>query len=210
MCFSDIGRRWRFSYKKRCFFILYRTSGAPRNKNIRSIYSECHFGYSSNFHRYHLSVYSAPSTGNAITLAPVRIYHRTEYRGFSWCEWRVILGRRGRCVMCYVVMFIQSHILFCVYVSQSVSKISSPIIGLFQYTAWPRKNGKVYFPQNVDAITNISVWGNFSWEKKWYQDHQLRFSSLFSRAHFVRQCRGLKFSIISLNLTWKNATFGLP
>ena len=64
------------------------------------------------------------------------------------------------------------------------------------YTGWPRKNGMAYFPQYVDAITGISVWGNFSWEK-WYQDQQFWFSTLFSRAHFVRQCWGPKFSIYS-------------
>ena len=25
-----------------------------------------------------------------------------------------------------------------------------------------KKNGTAYFPQHVDGITNISVWGNFS------------------------------------------------
>ena len=29
----------------------------------------------------------------------------------------------------------------------------------------------LYFPQYVDAITGISVWGNLSW-KKLYQDQQ--------------------------------------
>ena len=64
------------------------------------------------------------------------------------------------------------------------------------YTGWPIKNRMAYFPQYVDAITGISVWGNFSWEK-WYQDHKFWFSSLFSRAHFVRQCRGPKISLLS-------------
>ena len=66
------------------------------------------------------------------------------------------------------------------------------------YTGWPRKNRTGYFPQYVDAITGISVWGNFSWEK-WYQDQQFLFSSLFSRAHFVRQCQGPQFSLFSFN-----------
>ena len=60
------------------------------------------------------------------------------------------------------------------------------------------KNRTAYSPQYVDAITGISVWGNFSWEK-WNQDQQFWFSSWFSRAHFVRQCRGPKFSLFSLN-----------
>ena len=30
------------------------------------------------------------------------------------------------------------------------------------------KNGTAYFPQNLDRITNISVWGIFFWEN-WYQ-----------------------------------------
>ena len=34
----------------------------------------------------------------------------------------------------------------------------------FSYTGWPIKNGTAYFPQYVDAITSISVWGNF-WEQ---------------------------------------------
>ena len=46
------------------------------------------------------------------------------------------------------------------------------------YTGWPRKNRTAYFPQHVDAIIGISVWGNFSWQK-WYQDHQCWFSRLF-------------------------------
>ena len=29
------------------------------------------------------------------------------------------------------------------------------------YTGWPNKNGTAYFPQYVDAITGISVRGNF-------------------------------------------------
>ena len=41
----------------------------------------------------------------------------------------------------------------------------------------------------VDAMTGISVWGNFSW-KKMNQDQQFWFSSWYSRAHFVRQCWG--------------------
>ena len=42
------------------------------------------------------------------------------------------------------------------------------------YTGWPRKtwNGIMI------AITGISVWGNLSWEKKWYQNHS-RFGSVF-------------------------------
>ena len=32
----------------------------------------------------------------------------------------------------------------------------------------PEKNRTAYFPQYVEAITGISVWGKFSWEK-WYQ-----------------------------------------
>ena len=60
------------------------------------------------------------------------------------------------------------------------------------------KNGTAYFPQYVDAITSISVWGHFSWEKL-YQDQQFWFSSLFSRVRFVRQCRGPKLSLFSLN-----------
>ena len=35
------------------------------------------------------------------------------------------------------------------------------------YTGWPRKNRTGYFPQYVDAIAGINLWGNFSWEK-WY------------------------------------------
>ena len=66
------------------------------------------------------------------------------------------------------------------------------------YTGWPRKNRTGYFPQYVDTITGISVWGNFSWEK-WYQDQPFWFSSIFfPTAHFVRQCRSPK-SIFSLN-----------
>ena len=51
----------------------------------------------------------------------------------------------------------------------------SCILNLTQFmnhnTGWPRKNGTGYFPHYVDAITGISVWDNFSWEK-WYQDQQ--------------------------------------
>ena len=62
------------------------------------------------------------------------------------------------------------------------------------------KNRTAYIHHNVDAITGISVWGNFTWEKL-YQEQQFCFSSLFSRAHFVRQCRGPKFSLFSLTYT---------
>ena len=64
-------------------------------------------------------------------------------------------------------------------------------VKMYMYTGWPRKNGTGYFPQYVDAITDISVWGNFSWEK-WFQVQQFWFSS-FSSAHFVRQCREVKW-----------------
>ena len=70
-------------------------------------------------------------------------------------------------------------------------KISHAVI----YTGWPRKKRMAYFLRYVDAITDISVWGNFSWDK-WYQDHKFWFSSLFSREHFVRQCRDPKMPII--------------
>ena len=55
------------------------------------------------------------------------------------------------------------------------------------------------FHQYVDAITG--VYEVTSPEKKLYQDHQFWFSSLFSRAHFVRQCRGPKFSLRLFSLT---------
>ena len=75
---------------------------------------------------------------------------------------------------------------------------ASPI----SYTGWPNKNGMPYFPWYVDAITGISVWGNF-WEKL-YQDNKFWFSYLFSRAHFVRQRRSPKCSLFSLNYPWTN------
>ena len=43
--------------------------------------------------------------------------------------------------------------------------------------ATQKRNG--ILPQYVDAITGISVWGDFSSEK-WYQNQQFWFSSLFS------------------------------
>ena len=65
-------------------------------------------------------------------------------------------------------------------------------------TGWPRKNGTAYFPQYVDAITGISVWEATSPEKN---DTKISnfgsISSLFSRAHFVRQCWGPKFFLFS-------------
>ena len=67
-----------------------------------------------------------------------------------------------------------------------------------QYTGWPRRNGTGYFPQYVDAITDVSVWGNCSLDK-WYQDQQFGFSSLLSRVRFVRQFRSPKFFLFSLN-----------
>ena len=33
------------------------------------------------------------------------------------------------------------------------------------YTGWPRKNGTAYFPQYLDAITGITVYGVTSPEK---------------------------------------------
>ena len=75
---------------------------------------------------------------------------------------------------------------------------------VIHYTGWPpQKWYSIYFPQYVDAITGISVWGNL-WEK-WYQDQQFWFSSLFSRSHFVRQCQAPNLSLFSLNKMWMNA-----
>ena len=81
--------------------------------------------------------------------------------------------------------------------------ISETIMSQFYYsgTQCEGRNGRVLFIQGGPVkknrtITGISVWGNFSWEK-WYQDQQVWFSSLFSTAHFVRQCRGPKFSLFS-------------
>ena len=37
---------------------------------------------------------------------------------------------------------------------------SSPLV--MHHTGWPIKNGTAYFPQYVDAMTSISVCGNFS------------------------------------------------
>ena len=65
------------------------------------------------------------------------------------------------------------------------------------YTGWPIKT-KRHTSHNYEDAIIISVWGNFSWEG-WYQDQQFGFSSLFSRAHFVRQCRVPIFSLFSLN-----------
>ena len=39
------------------------------------------------------------------------------------------------------------------------------VLTMSSYTGWPRKNGTAYFPQYMDAITGISVWGNLSWDK---------------------------------------------
>ena len=66
------------------------------------------------------------------------------------------------------------------------------------YRVAQQKRNGIYFPQNMDAITNISLYEVISPEEKWYQDQQF-WVSLFSRAHFVRQCRGQKFSLFSLN-----------
>ena len=95
--------------------------------------------------------------------------------------------------------------LYWLYTSPKLkSYIAEPSDSFSYYTGWPRENGMAYFPQYVDAITDISVWGNFSWEKL-YQDQLFWFSNFISRAHFVRQCRGPKFSICSLNEGWMNA-----
>ena len=85
------------------------------------------------------------------------------------------------------------------YINPHLGVGSSQNVTWKPYTGWPRKNRKGILPQDVDAITAISVWGNFSWEK-WYQDHQFWFSSLFSS-------QDPKFSLFSLNYVWMNATW---
>ena len=94
----------------------------------------------------------------------------------------------------------------CIYVCNSNCYDSAYKI----YTGWPpppsKKNRTAYFPQHVDVITVINVWGNFSWEK-WYQGHKCWFSSLFSRAHFVRQCWGQNISLFRRKwMTFRPAT----
>ena len=44
---------------------------------------------------------------------------------------------------------------------------------VLKYTGWPRKTepSTKYFPQYVDAITGISIWGNFLWEKLMNECH---------------------------------------
>ena len=79
------------------------------------------------------------------------------------------------------------HICWCIYRTLCYES----------YTGWAIKNGTAYFQQYRDAIIGIGVWDNFSWEKL-YQDQQFWFSSLSSREHFVRQYRGLKFSLSAL------------
>ena len=79
-----------------------------------------------------------------------------------------------------------------------MAALSNPQPCMYTYTGRPSKHGMGYFLQYVDAITGISVWGNSSWEKR-YQYQQFWFNNMFSRAHFVRQCRGPKFSLFSLN-----------
>ena len=76
-------------------------------------------------------------------------------------EWHLGIDKEPTCSMMYST----------VYVHWFVSNSSL-------YTGWPRKNKTGYFPQCVDAITDISVWGNFSWEK-WYPNQQFWFSSCF-------------------------------
>ena len=95
----------------------------------------------------------------------------------------------------HVIIYIQ---FLCILQFHQKLKPRTELFFFFKYTGWPRKNETAYFPQYVDVITGISNWGNFSWEKL-YQDHQFWFSSLFSRTHFVRQCRDPKFPLFSLN-----------
>ena len=47
-------------------------------------------------------------------------------------------------------------------------------------------------------------------EEKWYQDQQFWFSSLFSMAHFVRQCRVPNFPLFSLKQDANECHFCLP
>ena len=69
---------------------------------------------------------------------------------------------------------------------QAIEYLCCRIIHVYT-TGWPNKNRMAYFPWYKDAITAISGWCIFSWEL-WNQDQQFWFSSLFSMAHFVRQC----------------------
>ena len=77
------------------------------------------------------------------------------------------------------------------------STLSSNLILEKYYTGRPIKKRTAYFLQYVDRIISIGVRGNLSWEKG-YQNQQFWFSSLFSMAHFVRQCRVPKFPLLSL------------
>ena len=71
--------------------------------------------------------------------------------------------------------------------------------GTTRYTGWPRKKWDGILPA-IGGCNNWyqCIWVIFSWEK-WYQNQPFWFSSLFSRAHFVRQCRGPNFFLFSLN-----------
>ena len=114
-----------------------------------------------------------------------------------------IMGGLFWCITVTSLPHIMYVLVSCPY-RQNVKIILLPCRAIFRVSpendiqGGPEKNGTEYFPRYVDTLTNISVWDNLSWEK-WYQDEQDWISSLFSRAHFVKQCRGLKFSHSSLN-----------
>ena len=70
-------------------------------------------------------------------------------------------------------------------------------------TGWPQKKRTGYFPQYVDAITGITI-SVYELTSPWPENNDTKISNfgsvtLFSRAHFVRQCRGPNFSLFSLN-----------
>ena len=50
VCVFQTSASSTFFLKMGCIFIFYRTLGVPRNKNIRSIYSEFHLGYHKKHH----------------------------------------------------------------------------------------------------------------------------------------------------------------
>ena len=88
------------------------------------------------------------------------------------------------------------------WITLSHWRINYKLIGHCESSVWinhiqggPEKNGMAYFPQYVDAITVISVWGNSPDKNDTKISNFGTVVCFLGETHFVRQCRDPKLSV---------------